>query len=297
MASSEIISERLLAVRNNRKNLDLAASELAAIGEILTEPSDAADWSGLVLDILGEEMGDWNRARAAISSLRSRLNLHRHPLVTGRLAITSYLAGEIEAYLGEEAEAAAAAGKEAMSCILFVRLTIAEGSLSDSRRNSPIWLVPTLHLTQQVPDDSQFARTLAAICNNIASSLLECDLGDRGNADALLLAARASNRFWSKIGGWVEEERSQYLLALTFNALGDYKKGLEVARSGLSTIDHNGEEDIDRAFLNVELAFAAQNLGDFETFDRSRQLASAIMSNVVDPDLQSWFQKLFAKIK
>ena len=111
------------------------------------------------------------------------------------------------------------------------------------------------------------------------------------NAQSLELCALASHRFWYRAGGWVEQERSEYLLALTYNALGRFEQAEAAASRALNIIEANGEERVDRAFIHVEAARAARKLGKQEASENSLEIANRLASEFNEDGLREWFDQ------
>ena len=133
-----------------------------------------------------------------------------------------------------------------------------------------------------------------AVTNNLASELLERPLDDLAQPDlrtALHLSAEHAQRFWRRAGSWVNHERAHYLVAMAANALGRGADGVAQARAGLALrdeLDHDGNEKVDRAFLELELAMGlrlAQLPGRAEALARALALAAQFGK----PWLDRWF--------
>jgi len=130
----------------------------------------------------------------------------------------------------------------------------------------------------------------------VASVLVE--LTDRTHAEdeALEQGALAARRFWLKAGTWVNHERADFLLALTYNALRRHDVAYDAAQRGLDTITKNGPQDVDRTFLLVELAFACQHLGHTDQAAEATRLARDLGAKLEGPALQKWFAAASAKL-
>ncbi len=108
----------------------------------------------------------------------------------------------------------------------------------------------------------------AAVCNNLASALLErpaSDLAHPALRQALEWAAARAEQLWLRAGSWLHHERAAYLRALAARALGDPRAAREHAERGLALLaenDSDGEQLADRAFLELERADALGRLGD-----------------------------------
>lgn len=91
-------------------------------------------------------------------------------------------------------------------------------------------LKAALYLASYGPDKQDFAaRALAISGNNIATQIEE--LPTRTNADRALMiaAAETARHYWEVAGTWIEVERAEYRLAMTFIAAGDATRALKHA--------------------------------------------------------------------
>jgi hypothetical protein len=89
----------------------------------------------------------------------------------------------------------------------------------------------------------------------------------------------------------VNRERAQYLSAMAANALSNSIEGIDTARAGLALLDRHdpaGDENVDRAFLELELAMGLRLA---EQPDRADALgrASGLAAQFGDAFLDRWF--------
>ena len=142
-------------------------------------------------------------------------------------------------------------------------------------------------LEQGTPFDTQLASGL----NNATSRLLDInpDLDERVVRDALLTGAAQALRFWQAAGTWVNHERALYLVTLAANRVGAYKTARDAARQALDLIAANGTEDVDRAFLLLQLCGAQQRLGDDAAGRAALREAKAIAATWTEAWLTEWF--------
>ena len=76
--------------------------------------------------------------------------------------------------------------------------------------------------------------------------------------------------------------------------VGEWESPRTAALSGLATIDANGPEDVDRAFLLLEVAHAERGLGQFEKSKEARSKAFELAASF-EPTLHEWFKARAAK--
>jgi hypothetical protein len=141
------------------------------------------------------------------------------------------------------------------------------------------------------------ATPIAAALNNTVSAILEREDADPADAAVrrvLVEGAEAARRAWRAAGTWVNFERADYLVALCRNKIGDWEAARDAAQSGLDTITANGTEDVDRAFLLLELGRAWRGLGDEAQREEARAAAKGIAAGFEAAWLTEWFERMAA---
>jgi len=137
----------------------------------------------------------------------------------------------------------------------------------------------------------------AAQCNNLASDLAErppAALADAALREALARAAAWSQLFWQRAGTWVHHERACYLCALAAGALGDVDAARAHALAGLALLDANDsaqEQSVDRAFLEMEAAFACERLGRADEAAAAHARGDALAAGFGDTGLSTWYRQ------
>jgi hypothetical protein len=155
---------------------------------------------------------------------------------------------------------------------------------------------PTLDLAREVATPSRHDGSIAALANSVASDLLDLETRTKQQEALLERAALLSRAYWFRAGSWIHQERADYLLSLAYNALGRHHEAREAAARGLATIDSHGDEPVDRAFLNVELAVACKALQQTGEFTVARDTARGLAQRFDEPGLKQWFDAKFARV-
>lgn len=179
---------------------------------------------------------------------------------------------------------------------ILVQLTVFQNALPGNE-GSPSMLSQLSNLIAQIEktdfDDEATATSLAMMFNNIGSLLLDSENVDPSQAlhrETLEKSALLSNRFWCQSGGWMEKERSYFLVAMAMNKAGRWKQALEAAETGLKLIEENGEEQVDQAFLLLEKSRSLRNLDQNDAAEQARAQAVEL-SKVFEESLMPWFQE------
>jgi len=268
----------------------MVATALKGLADDGVSASDLPCYAWLVNHVIGEEADDWAQA----------LDLHRrtagdsaHTAVLRHWAAAALLGGAAVESWTAEARLAEVSGATAAQARVAVRLcAMQHGIKAATPREIAQALLPCVEEIEAWPAFGPLASLLAGSLNNVASTLLDraaSPVGDVLVRRALPAAAQACRRLWHEAGNWMNQERADYLVALCSNKVGDWDTARGAAESGLATIAANGSEDVDRAFLLLELGRAWRGLGDPERSESARAEAMALADEFSEPGLREWF--------
>jgi len=292
------VLEELARIRaNHDKDQPGAIRDLRSVAKSIATAEQSSRFAALVNHVVGLEGDDWKLASELTRDLAGRTEFERVIRLQGSLAVACYASGQWRDGIRAEGLALAAAGDSALAALVWIRCSAGEALVRRQERETlSAFLLPALRIAGTLEAVSDFDKAIASTTNNIASTLLE--LPERGAWQDELLeqTARTSRRFWQRAGTWENHERADYLLALTYNALGRYDAAEAAALRALATIDQNGEEPVDRAFINVELAYASKQLGKISDFTARRDQASHLAAAFSDQSLKSWFDQKFSRL-
>jgi hypothetical protein len=253
--------------------------------------------SFLLDHVLGEKLDLWGEALAGQCAIVEQAGAAATPPIFRHAAIAAQIAGDVA--LARQWTQALAASSDAPLAKARALVTLGAVAFSVSRQGAEaagrltlqaLQPLAALHATHGGGLDAAFG----AVANNLASELLERRLADLAQPDlrtALHLSAEHALRFWQRAGTWVQRERAYYLCAMVANALGHGVEGASHARAGLALLadcDAPGSEDVDRAFLELELAAALRLAGQA---GRAEALARALAlaQRFGDASLERWF--------
>jgi tetratricopeptide (TPR) repeat protein len=240
----------------------------------------------LVTHVLGEKLGDWNDAAAHMDRLCDRVEIPQAVLV--HAAVADELAGrdtsKARAILLSEAPEAVVTCTVGLRCLTFNQERVETIAFAAQ-------LLNLANCTMALPLDTGLDVPLAAGLNNATSRLLDIhpDVKDPVVREALRVGAAQALRIWQRAGTWINHERALYLSTLVANRLGEYAHARDAAREALEVIATNGIEDVDRAFLLLQLAGALHKLGDVEGSRSARRDANSIALSWTEAGLTTWF--------
>lgn len=275
------------------RGLDMAALPVGRLSRL----------SFLLDHVLGEKFDLWNEALEGQRRLVARAGLYVTPVIFRHAAVAAQIAGD--APLARTWTQALAASADAPVAKARALVTLGAVAFSVSRQGAEaagrlalqaLQPLAALHALPGPGLDAAFG----AVANNLASELLERPLPQLAQPDlhtALQLAAQHAQRFWERAGTWLQRERAHYLSAMSANALGDGTQGAAQARAGLALLDEHdtaANEDVDRAFLELELAMGlrlSEQPGQGDALAR----ALALAAKFGDAFLDRWFADRHAR--
>lgn len=112
-------------------------------------------------------------------------------------------------------------------------------------------------------DTDPAVRALAVTGNNLAATLEEKTERSDAERELMLLAAQTGRRFWARAGTWLETERADYRLAMSWLAAGDAAQARAHALACLALVDAQPEPPALERFFGLEaLALAEGAAGD-----------------------------------
>ncbi len=273
-----------------------AAARLRALDTAALPADGLGTATFLLAHVIGERIGRWDEAAQRIdTALRGRddapVRALRNAAVAQRRAGDAKRAADWETRLAQ----AAGAPVEVARLTVDVHALAFTGAAGDMDGFAAALLAATRTLARPgapLPASCGLDAALGAGFNNATSALLDaCADGpiDEPIASALRAGAETARAFWLRAGTWVNHERADYLLACVLNRIGDHKAARTAALRGLDVITAHGKEDVDRAFLLLQLAGALRQAGDSAAAAAARASADKLAAQLDDESLRTWF--------
>ena len=256
---------------------------LAASG-VTVEETPRLGW--LVNHVIGEKFGEWGEALDLLKPVCT----DAVPAGAWRqLGVAALLAGDV--LTAWDAEARIADAKAGIA----IRLSVLERKVETLEPlKGAAALMQCLALVDPTAPVSPITPMLAASLNNVVSALMDhkqADFREPILREALTKGAALARTLWGSAGTWVNHERADYLAAMVANQIGEFAAARDAAKAALQVIEANGVEDIDRAFLLLELARAERGLGFDDAYKTARDAALAIAAGFTEPWLVQWFSE------
>lgn len=147
-----------------------------------------------------------------------------------------------------------------------------------------------------LPPGDAAARALAVAGNNIAAALEEKPQRSAPERELMIAAAQAGRRWWALAGTWLETERAEYRLAMSWLRAGDAARARRHAQQCLDIVAANGGVALERFFGHEALALAERAAGDAEAAAQALAAARAACADLDDSD-RGWCQTTLDKLE
>ena len=269
-------------------------SEPQAVGAALREiesvtGNDVIRFTWLVNHVVGEIQSAWSDAFTIM--LRAVPKDAPVPALVN-FAACAYLAGAPVTAMALEAKISEALSSHDGNAKCLIQLAVLQFAANAADPSDFVWALSTcLAFLRSATLPETVLKMFASSLNNVTSLLLDHHQVDHQAEPIRSLLLEASERcrqLWRKVGTWVNHERADYLVALCANKVGEWELARSAAIDGLATIDSTGPENVDRAFILLELARAERGFGRTDRFKVAHSQAFELAAEF-DPDLRKWF--------
>jgi hypothetical protein len=113
-----------------------------------------------------------------------------------------------------------------------------------------------------LPATDPMNRALAVAGNNLASALEEKTARSAAERELMILAAQTGRQYWALAGTWLETERAEYRLAMTWLQAGDAARARTHAQACLDIVAANDGAALERLFGWEALGLAERAAGN-----------------------------------
>lgn len=155
--------------------------------------------------------------------------------------------------------------------------------LALTRRSAWVEIRALLDEARALVEDSAGQRAFAAITNNLAGDLRfyhAAHRADAGYAALMVEAARLAHEHWHGVGGWLEQERADYQLALCLASAGAGEAALGYAQSCWQRCRDNAADDEECCYALEALGHAQHAAGLRQDLAETRALLAEHLSRI-----------------
>ena len=140
-----------------------------------------------------------------------------------------------------------------------------------------------------LPDTDPCTRALAVSGNNLASTLEEKNSRSAEERSLMILAAQTARRYWAIAGGWLETERAEHRLAMTWLQAGDPVQARLHAQNCLDNVAANEGPALERFFGWDALGRAERAAANATAHAQALSQAEAAFA-ALEPSDRGWCQ-------
>jgi hypothetical protein len=269
---------------------DVVAQRLREGTALVADEGQLVLLMNLAHHVHGEHLGNWRAGIAFIDGL-AELAPYAADGPSGQARARFVVALELSA--GSEA---GFAGLSISDRIRVGALAAANLGRRDTTRALQL-LQEALALAQRagLAASDPMNRALAVSGNNLAMTLELQPTRSAEERELMILAAQTGRQFWGIAGTWLETERAEYRLAMTWLQAGDRDRAREHARACLQTIEANRGAAIERLFGWEALGLVERAAGNAAA--HAQALAGAREAfDEVDEDDKAWCAESIEKL-
>jgi len=266
------------------------ATRWPALQSLAADEPQIERLAALMRHVHGVHLGEWQRGSAALQGLRT-LSAFRDDGSSGEslrrmlasLALCDGAAESVEAFSASDRIRVGAMAAENLNAHDPARAaTLLRETLAEAQRST-------------LPDNDPMHRAIAVATHNLA-----CTLADKPDRSAderalMILVAQASRHHWERAGTWLEVERAEYRLAMTWLHAGDLAQARQHAQACLDIVEANHGAALERLFGWEALGLVERAAGDRAAHARALQKATAAFTELSADD-QAWCRASLDKL-
>ncbi len=147
-----------------------------------------------------------------------------------------------------------------------------------------------------LPDTDPFHRALAIAGNNVAGTLEEKPTLTPSEVHLMIQAAQAGRRHWAIAGTWLETERAEYRLALSWLKAGDVAQARLHAQNCQQIVQAQGNVPLEAFFAGVVMGQVEQAAGNAAGLAQALSQAESAFVGLDEGD-RGWCQPSLDKLK
>jgi hypothetical protein len=247
---------------------------------LATTPGFLSRLAGLTNHVHGTHLGTWDAGTRALQALQD------HAQCTGavRAEIMRALAS-LAVCRGDERAMEGLSPSDAVRVAAVAAAHLAE---RDTVRAIAHWQDALARYDALQPgDDDPCHRALAVTGNNLACTLEELTERTASQRQLMIEAAQAARRHWALAGTWLEVERAEYRLAMTWLKAGDATQAIRHAQACRDVVQAHAAPALERFFAEEAVGLCAKAAGHSAAFAEARAQAERAFGELEESD-RAW---------
>ncbi len=237
------------AWRDHATDAEAVAARIKEGSGKIEKVEHVAQLARLVVHVYGEHLGRWQDGKTLIEEIRQGPfgDSPEAHIALGR-AEGVFLACERGAFSPE--------GLAASDRIRVLATAASALSAQGQGERAESFFREALGLAAKIGKEDPAHRDLAVTGNNLAVSLEEKENRIFRDSELMLMAAHAARKHWEIAGTWLEVERAEYRLAMSFLAAGKARDALRHAENCLEIVAAHQAEPLESFFGFEALALS-----------------------------------------
>jgi hypothetical protein len=266
------------------------ATRLPALAELAASEPQLERVIGLAAHVHGAHLGDWPGGRAALQGLRAH-TAYRDDDSSGQ-ALRRALAA-----FALCADASAPPQELSASDQIRVHAMVAEHLVDHDVPRAASMLRQALALAERsgLPDSDAMHRAIAVAANGLACAMEEKPDRSADERALMILAAQSARHHWERAGTWLNVERGEYRLAMTWLQAGDLAQARSHAQRCLEIVAANDGAALEQLFGWEALGLVERAAGNATGHARALAKARAAF-DALSPEDQGWCRESVDKL-
>ena len=211
---------------NHAKNPEDVAKELKANLHLIDSEEKVPAYISITVHTLGGHLGKWEEGKEIIQEIEKNGKANSNQSIYRGLATLSFCQGN-EADLKHYLDLATEENSDVRIFAMAASELTAQGKINEAMNafEKALSQVPN-----KIAKDNPAARSLAICGNNLACELEEKENRTKQEIELMLLAAKTGRKYWEISGTWLEVERAEYRLSMSYLKAQELSKALDHAR-------------------------------------------------------------------
>jgi hypothetical protein len=254
---------------------------------LVVDESQLVRLAALMRHVHGVHLGEWQRGVEALNALRA-LDAYRDDGLGGQALRRELASLSWSADTEADSDGGTAASDTTLSPSDRIRVAAmtAENLVAHDAARAARWLRRAIALADEsgLPDSDPMHRAIAVTSHNLACTMADLPQRSDDERALMILAAQASRHHWERAGTWLEIERAEYRLALTWLQAGDPAQARRHAQACLDGATANHAPALEHFFAWEAIGRSARAAGGTAEHQRAVERARAAFADLSEDD-------------
>ncbi|MBT3205086.1 MAG: hypothetical protein HOM14_02465 [Gammaproteobacteria bacterium] len=277
------------AWNDHAENTSRVAGELYKGVELIIKEDQIAQMSQIVTHVFGEHLGNWKEGIDLLGKIRAI------PVCSsiGKAAIKRAIA-VLKMASGENVNVDDFTRSEQIRIYALTASVLCGQNKIDTAKKYMQMAIEQAEI--EILDNDPVNRVLAITGNNLACSFEEKKSRTTEETEMMILAAKTARKYWAIAGTWLEVERAEYRLAMTFIKANELIQALEHAQACIEICENNNAEPIEYFYGYEVLALVEKYSSNESGFNKALGKVLSYFEKLSDDD-KPWCEPDLQKLE